>query len=65
MKAVRIIKRGSDEGQWNLQATDEKAAPGSREREIAITVRSWITERQQRKRLSEHRYWKMLAEFAN
>ena len=62
--AVRIVKRGRDEGSESLQAggKDETAKPS--EREIASTVRRWIAEREQRRRLSERRNWDLLIKFA-
>jgi hypothetical protein len=48
---VRIIKRGRDDGPQSLPpGRDEKTARQS-EREIASTVKGWITELEQRRRL--------------
>jgi hypothetical protein len=59
--AVRIVKRGRVE---SLQAGDERKAERTCERRIASTVRSWIAEREEQRRLSERKNWDMLIKFA-
>lgn len=59
--AVRIIKRRRDE---SLQVGDDEKKERPSEREIASTVKSWITEREQQRRLSERRNWDLLIKFA-
>lgn len=63
MKTVRIVKRGSDERSQNSKVADEDAGTRSREREIASTVKSWIAERKEGRRLSESQHWEMLVRF--
>ena len=55
--AVRIVKRGRDE---SLQGDDKGGTPSPCEREIASTVRNWIAERGQQRRLSERKNWEIL-----
>jgi hypothetical protein len=62
--AVRIVKRGRDESLQSLQDGDDGKTAKPCEREIATTVRSWIAEREQRRRLSERRNWDILVRFA-
>ncbi len=62
--AVRIVRRGREEGSQDSQVGDKDGTARSREREIASTVRSWIAEREQRRRLSERGYWDMLIKLA-
>lgn len=64
METVRIVKRGSDERPQKLQVANEEAATRSREREIVSTVKSWIAERKEGRRLSERKHWEMLVKFA-
>jgi hypothetical protein len=61
---VRVVKRGRREAVKALQPQDnnEKKAPS--EREIANTIKSWIADRQQRKRLTEVTNWELLTKFA-
>jgi hypothetical protein len=62
--AVRIVKRGRDEGSQSLQVDDgkEKALPC--EHDIAGTVKGWIAEAEQRRRLGDSERWDMLIKFA-
>ncbi len=61
---VRIVKRGRDESLQSLQDDDKDETAKPCESEIAGTVRSWIAEREQRRRLSERRNWDLLIKFA-
>lgn len=61
---VRIVKRGRDEISQSLQAGDKDGTAATCERDIASTVKSWITEREQQRRLSERRNWDLLIKFA-
>lgn len=62
---VRIVKRRNDEPAQNSQISAEGGAAESPEREIAKTVRNWIAERAERRRLSERRQWEILVALAN
>jgi hypothetical protein len=64
MKTVRIVKRGSDERSQNSKVAKEEVATRSREREIASTVKGWIAERNEGRRLSESKQREMLVRFA-
>ena len=59
---VKIVRHRRD--QSSLQAVDESKTGSSREREIISTVKSWIAEGQERRRLSERRNWDILIKFA-
>ena len=61
---VRIVKRGRDESLQSLQDGDDGKTAKPCELEIASTVRSWIAEREQRRRLIERRNWDILVRFA-
>ena len=62
---VRIVKHRNIEHAQNLQNSAEGGAPESPEREIARTVKNWIAERAERRRVSEHRHWEILVALAN
>ena len=59
---VKIVRRGRDESR--LQVVDERKTASSCEREIISTVKSWIAEGQERRRLSERKNWELLIKFA-
>jgi len=61
---VRVVKRGRRESVKALQPQDnnEKKAPS--EREVANTIKSWIADREKRKRLTEVTNWELLTKFA-
>ena len=60
---VRIVKREKAESsQCSHQEVEEKKAPT--EREIASTIKSWITDWDQRRRMTERTNWDMLTKFA-
>lgn len=61
---VKIIRRGREESFESLQAVDERKTASSGEREIISTVKSWIAEGQERKRLNERKNWDILIKFA-
>jgi hypothetical protein len=62
---VKILRRGRDAHSESLRASDErKTASPSSEREIIGTVKSWIAEGAERRRLSERRNWELLIKFA-
>lgn len=59
--AVRIVKRGRVEG---LQPNDERKAERTCERRIASTIRRWVAEREEQRRLSERKYHDILVKLA-
>ena len=60
---VRIVKREKAESsQCSHPEAEEKKAPT--EREIASTIKSWITDWDQRRRMTERTNWDMLTKFA-
>lgn len=62
---VKILKRGRDESSESSQTFDErKTGSPSGEREIISTVKGWIAEGEERRRLSERRNWELLIKFA-
>ena len=61
---VRIVKRGRGESEQPLQPQDNKEKKAPSEREIAKTIKSWIADRDQRKRLTEVANWDLLTKFA-
>ena len=61
---VRIVKRGRGESVEPLQPQDNKEKKVPSEREIANTIKSWIADREKRKRLSEVANWELLTKFA-
>ena len=61
---VRVVKRGKDERPQNSPAVADAKAGAPCEREIAGAVKSWIAEREQRRRQIERESWDMLVKFA-
>jgi len=61
---VRVVKRGRRESVKALQPQDNNEKKALSEREIANTIKSWIADRQQRKRLTEVANWELLSKFA-
>jgi len=61
---VRIVKRGTVESFQSLPPEDVKERKGPNEREIASTIKSWITDWQQRRRMTERTNSDMLTKFA-
>jgi len=60
---VRIVKREKAESsQCSHPEFLKKTAPT--EREIASTIKSWITDWDQRRRMTERTNWDMLTKFA-
>jgi hypothetical protein len=60
---VRIVKRQEAEAsQCSDPEAEEQKAPT--EREIAITIKSWVTDWEQRRRMTERTNWDMLTKFA-
>jgi hypothetical protein len=57
---VRIVKRGRVES----QPDDKQDRKAPTEREIASTIKSWIIDRERRRRLTERTSWEMLTKFA-
>lgn len=49
---VRIVKRGRNEGSKKTEAEDEKTSRQST-REIASTIKGWVSELERRQRASE------------
>lgn len=61
---VRVVKRGRDERPKNSPGVSDAKTAGPSERDIAGAVRSWVAEREQRRRQSEREQWEMLVRFA-
>ena len=61
---VRIVKRGKAESSESSQPEEKTERKSPSEREIASTIKSWITDREQRKLLIERTNWEMLTKFA-
>ena len=61
---VRIVKPGKGESVEPLQPQENKEKKAPSEREIAKTIKSWIADREQRKRLTEVANWDLLTKFA-
>lgn len=61
---VRIVKRGRGESVEPVQTPDKKEEKAPSEREIANTIKTWIADREQRKRLTEVANWELLTKFA-
>jgi len=60
---VRIVKRERAEpSQRSDSEVEERKAPT--EREIASTIKSWITDWEQRRRTTDRANWDMLTKFA-
>ena len=51
--SIRIIKRREKENSENSQPEKEGNTPRQNTREIAVTIKGWIAERQQRRRTEE------------
>lgn len=60
---VKIVKRGTVELRQQSQV-EGKRESGSSEREIAGTVKGWITDWKQRRELIERSNWNILTKFA-
>jgi hypothetical protein len=61
---VRVVKRGRRESVEPLQPQDNTQKKAPSEREIANTIKSWIADRENRKRLTEVANWELLTKFA-
>jgi hypothetical protein len=61
---VRIVKRGKRESVQPLPPQDNKEKKARSEREVANTIKSWIADREKRKRLTEVTNWELLTKFA-
>jgi hypothetical protein len=61
---VRIVKRGKRESVQPLPPQDNKEKKAPSEREVANTIKSWIADREKRKRLTEVANWELLTKFA-
>ena len=61
---VRIVKRGRGKSVEARQTQDNKEKKVPSEREIASTIKTWIADREQRKRLTEVANWELLTKFA-
>jgi hypothetical protein len=60
---VRIVKRErAESSQRSDSEVEETNAPT--EREIASTIKSWITDWEQRRRTTDRTNWDMLTKFA-
>lgn len=65
MKSViRIVKRGGVDSSPDSHPEDKEETRASSEREIASTIKGWITDREQRRRTIELNNWDMLTKFA-
>jgi hypothetical protein len=61
MKSVIKIVKKTEASQPSQR---EEKRERTSEREIAITIKSWISERQQQRRMSESSNWRILTKFA-
>jgi hypothetical protein len=61
---VRIVKRGKRESVQPLPPQDNKEETAPSEREVANTIKSWIADREKRRRLTEVTNWELLTKFA-
>ena len=61
---VKIVKRGREKSVEPLQPQDNKEKKAPSEREIANTIKSWIADREKRKRLTEVANLELLTKFA-
>jgi hypothetical protein len=61
---VRIVKRVKEQSSEPLGPQDNKEKRAPSEREIASTIKSWIADREQRKRLAERINMELLTKFA-
>ena len=52
--SIRIIKRQVNDKSENSQPTKEGKTARQNTSEIAMTIKAWIAERQQRRRTEEH-----------
>ena len=65
MKSViRIVKREKAESSQRAQPQEKEERKQPNEREIASTIKSWITDREKHRRLTERSNWEMLTKFA-
>lgn len=65
MKSViKIVKREKEQSSEPLRPEENKEKKAPSEREIASTIKSWIADREQRKRLVEVANWDLLTKFA-
>lgn len=61
---VKIVKRGRADSRQQPQLEQKQETKKPSDREIAITIKRWITDREQRRRLVERTDWDMLSRFA-
>lgn len=61
---VRIVKRGRVESGEHSQVQQKQESDTSNEREIASTIKAWIADREQRRRLNDQTNWNLLIKFA-
>ncbi len=65
MKSViRIVKRGTAGSNEPLRPENTEEKKAATEREIATTIKSWIADREQRKRSADTANWELLTKFA-
>lgn len=65
MKSViRIVKRGRVDASPDSHPEDKEETKAPSEREIASTIKGWITDREQRRRMIERSNSDMLTKFA-
>lgn len=60
---VRVVKRGTVELRQQ-PAVEGKRENGSSEREIASTIKIWVSDWKQRRKTSERSNWDMLTKLA-
>lgn len=60
---VRVVKRGTVELR-QPSSVEAKPENGSSEREIASTIKSWVSDWKQRRKTSERSNWDMLTKLA-
>ncbi|HXQ35762.1 MAG TPA: hypothetical protein VN843_17230 [Anaerolineales bacterium] len=65
MKSViRIVKRGRVDASPDSHPEDKEETKAPSERELANTIKGWITDREQRRRMIERSNSDMLTKFA-
>ena len=60
---VRVVKRGTVELRQQ-SPVEAKPENGSSERELASTIKSWVSDWKQRREVNERSNWDMLTKFA-
>lgn len=61
---IRIVKRGRLESRQHTQVEDKHESEAPSESQIASTIKSWITDWEQRRRMTERSNWNILTKLA-